>query len=187
MSIHIKLMVYFSAIAIGGCSISGVHLSTLYNPSTYDHLNFSLYHAGRDTKVIVLGNPFAMASDDFAKAVTNHMQGANFGSPTNFTTTPGKSAERNLRVVMAFNAETDYDELCSGKVRVKTSAPTMRLQAAWCFADRQDSIVEAKINGASGVNDPRFRALIQETVLNLFPTHMDRILIDDDGGGRRSD
>lgn len=183
MPINAKVMTCFIALAISGCSASAVRLNSEYAPSTYDHLNFSLYHADRDTRVVVYGNPFATASADFGKAVTDRMQGANFGRPTNFTTTPGKSAEKNLRVVMAFNADAEIYGLCSGKVATTPTASALRLTAAWCFGDRQDSLVEASVNGANGVNDPRFRALIQETVLNLFPTNMDSILINDDGGG----
>jgi hypothetical protein len=183
MPVNVKLLLCLAAITIGGCSGASVRLNAEYNRSTYDHLNFSLYHADRDTKVVVHGNPFAMASADFGKAVTGHMQGANFGRRSNFTTTPGKSAERNLRVVMAFNAaEDDTYDLCGGKVDTRTSKGAMRLSAAWCFGDRQDSFVEAEVNGAGGINDPRFRALIQQTVLNLFPTHMDRELFGDDNG-----
>jgi hypothetical protein len=160
MPVNVKLLLCLAAITIGGCSGASVRLNAEYNRSTYDHLNFSLYHADRDTKVVVHGNPFAMAS-----------------------TTPGKSAERNLRVVMAFNAaEDDTYDLCGGKVDTRTSKGAMRLSAAWCFGDRQDSFVEAEVNGAGGINDPRFRALIQQTVLNLFPTHMDRELFGDDNG-----
>ena len=183
MSIKTKVMMCFLALAMSSCSASTVRLNSEYAPTTYDYLNFSLYHADRDTWVVVYGNPFAMASADFGKAVTDRMQGANFGRPTHFTTTPGKSAERNLRVVMAFNAEADIFGLCSGKVGIKPPESALRLTAAWCFGDRRDSLVEAEVNGANGVNDPRFRALIQETVLNLFPTHMDSILINDDDGG----
>ena len=184
MSIYAKLMVCLAALAIGGCSLPGVRLNSEYNPSTYDYLNFALYHADRDTRVVVHGNPFGMAAADFAKAVTDNMQGANFGRRSNFTTTPGKSAEKNLRVVMAFNADTDSYGLCeTDTVKARPTGPTLRLTAAWCFGDRQDSLVEAEVDVSKGVDDPRFRELVQETVLNLFPTHMDYILIRDDGGG----
>ena len=187
MPVKYRLGIVFTAFVLGACSTSLVRLSSDYNESNYDYRNFALYHSERDTRVLVHGNPFGMAAADFAKAVTDNMKGANIGRPSNFTTTPGKSAEKNLRVVMAFNADTEYYDLCeTNSVNTRRSKDKLTLTAAWCFGDRQDSAVEAVVDGAKDVNDPRFRALVQETVLNLFPTHMDDILIRDDGGGVRN-
>ena len=81
----------------------------------------------------------------FARAVTDRMQGANEGRRTNFTTTPGKSAEKNLRVVMAFNAAPGGYDLCDGKaIETKPRKDVLALSAAWCFGDRQDSMVAEK-------------------------------------------
>jgi hypothetical protein len=119
--------------------------------------------------VVVYGNPFAMDRRAFARAVTDTMQGANYGRPTNFTTTPGPSAERNLWVVMAFNADVGPYALCGGgPVETRVRRDVLTLTAAWCFDGRQDSLVTAAVGPAAGVNDPRFRALVRQTVLNLF-------------------
>jgi hypothetical protein len=182
MSIRSAITVIGAALVLGACSGAYVFLQSQYNPSTYDFNNFSTYHAERDTRVVIHGNPFNMNAAAFARAVTDQMQGANNGRRTNFTTSPGKSAEKNLRVVMAFNAVNgDYD-LCEGKpIETKPTKNMLRLTAAWCFADRQDSMVEATVGAAKGVGDQRFRDIVQQTVLNLFPTHMDYILIRDQG------
>lgn len=158
-----------SLMALSACSAGLVRLQTERNRSTYDFLNFSTYHEGRDTRVLVYGNPFAMDPAAFGRAVTDTMQGANYGRPTNFTTTPGPSAERNLWVVMAFNADVGPYALCGdGPVRTQRRADVLTLTAAWCFDGRQDSLVTAAVGPASGVNDPRFRDLVRQTVLNLF-------------------
>ncbi|MDH3242429.1 MAG: hypothetical protein OEO83_17375 [Alphaproteobacteria bacterium] len=151
------------------CSADVVQLQTQRNRSAYDFLNFTTYHEGRDTKVVVYGNPFAMDRSAFARAVTDTMQGANYGRPTNFTTTPGPSAERNLWVVMAFNADVGPYVLCGGgPVETRMRPDALTLSAAWCFDGRQDSLVTAVVGPATGVNDPRFKALVRQTVLNLF-------------------
>lgn len=161
---------------------SNVSLQSEYNPSSYDYRNFATYHGDRDTHVDVYGNPFGMDASTFAEAVTDHMQGANFGRPTNFTTAPGPSAERNLRVVMAFNSPMATYNLCEARpTGGGERSDGLVLKAAWCFDDREDSTVEARIAGATGPNDPRFRALVRETVLNLFPPRMDPELIWDNG------
>ncbi len=170
---------------LGACSSSSVNLLPEYNHSGYDYRNFALYHADRDTRVEVHGNPFNMDAAAFARAVAAHMQGANPGRRTNFTSNPGKSAEKNLRVIMAFNTTHDSYDLCAGKpIESKENNNVLTLSAAWCFADRQDSLVDARVGAAKGVGDPRFHDIIQETVLNLFPMHMDYILIQDRGNER---
>lgn len=173
-------------ILLGACSADHVRLQAEYNRSTYDHRNFTLYHGDRDTKVVVYGNPFAMDPAVFAKAVTDTMQGANFGRRTNFTTTPGKSAEKNLMVVMAFNARVGIYELCRNPhIRTMPRSRKLTLTAAWCFDGRQDSLVTAEVGPATGVGDPRFRALVRQTVLNLFPQFMDREFIGEGRDRRR--
>ncbi len=172
-----KLFVAAAALVVAACAPGNVRLQTEYNRSTYDHLNFDTYHAARDTKVVIHGNPFGMEAAAFAKAVTGNMQGANPGRRTNFTTTPGKSAAKNLWVVMAFNARVGIYELCRAKrFKTRPSSGALSLRAAWCFDGRQDSRVTASVATPENVNDPRFRALIRQTVLSLFPRHIDREL-----------
>lgn len=167
------------ALLVAACT--GVRLLSDIAPSTYDFRNFALYHAGRDTLVEVQGNPFHMDRAAFEKAVTDRMQGANFGRPTNFTTAPGPSVERNLRVVMAFNSTVDVRDLCASGFRPLPGGSGLTLKAAWCFEDREDSWVEATSDAVTSVNDPGFRDLIGETVLNLFPPYMDEETIRDSG------
>ena len=174
-------------VLMGACSADHVRLQSQFNQSTYDHRNFTLYHGDRDTKVVIHGNPFDIDPAAFAKAVTDTMQGANMGRRTNFTTTPGKSAEKNLLVVMAFNARVGIYQMCQGTdIETRPRSQGLTLTAAWCFDGRQDSLVEAEVGAAKGVDDPRFRALVRQTVLNLFPQFMDRVFIrdDDDDRGR---
>ena len=141
----------------------------------------------RDFRTVIHGNPSAGTTEAFETAVIDAMQGHTWGRRTNFTTTPGKNSEKNLWVVMAFNADVGVYDLCERKnISTKTVKGPLRLQAAWCFNGREDSSVDARVDSASNTNDPRFRAIVQETVLNLFPTHMDWELIQDDGDKRGS-
>ena len=171
MSVKIKHFAAAAALVLGACSTGIVRLQTEHNQSNYDYRNFALYHSERDTRVIIHGNPFGMDRAAFSKAVTDNMQGANPGRRTNFTTTPGKSIQNNLWVVMAFNTDIGAYNLCQDqniKTRAQGSRP-LSLAAAWCFDGQQDSLVEAEVGPARDVNDPRFRALVSQTVLNLFP------------------
>ena len=186
MPIKMKLFPALAALVVAACGADHVRLQSEYARSTYDYRNFALYHAKRDTRVVIHGNPFDMDRTAFEKAVTNNMQGANSGRRTNFTTTPGRSAEPNLWVVMAFNADFAVYDLCRGKyIKTRPSKRALRLAAAWCFDGRQDSMVEAAVGPVADINDPRFRALVGQAVLNLFPQHMDRELFDDSDRRRR--
>ncbi len=186
MWIKSKLFVAAAALVVAACAPGNVRLQTDYNQSTYDHRNFDLYHAARDTKVVIHGNPFGMEAEAFAKAVTGHMQGANPGRRTNFTTTPGKSAQKNLWVVMAFNARVGIYELCRAKrFETRVSEGVLSLRAAWCWDGRQDSQVTARVGAPKDVNDPRFRSLIRQTVLNLFPRYKDQEFRGDGSRRRR--
>ena len=180
MSLKPFLFLALAAASLGACS--GVRLQSEVAPSTYDYQNFTLYHAERDTLVEVQGNPFNMDAGAFAKAVTGYMQGANFGRPTNFTTAPGANAERNMRVVMAFNSRTDSQNLCTAGYRPQAAAGgAISLKAAWCFDNRADSWVDATLGGITSTQDPGFHDLVEEVVLNLFPPQMDTETIRDNG------
>lgn len=189
MSIKSTVAALGAVLVVGACSGNAVSLQTNYDASGYDYANFALYHAGRDTRVEVYGNPFNMDTAAFAKAVTDRMQGANEGRRTHFTTTPGTSAEKNLWVVMAFDSDSNSYDLCNGRiVPAKPSADVLTLRAAWCFSGREDSYVEARVGRPTSVNDPRFHEIIQQTVQNLFPLYKDRDLIrDNDDSDDRMD
>jgi hypothetical protein len=180
MPVKIKYFAAAAALVLGACNTGLVRLQTEHNQSNYDFFNFTNYHGDRDTRVIIHGNPFAMDRAAFAMAVTDNMQGANPGRRTNFTTTPGKSAVKNLWVVMAFNVDMDAYDLCRDQT-IKTRPQGRRplaLAAAWCFDGRMDSIVQAEVGPAGNADDPRFRALVSQTVLSLFP----KLIMESPGG-----
>lgn len=170
-----------AVVALGlasACAPGAVKTQQNLNRS-YDFSNFSSYHQGKDTRVVVLGDTFGMDAGAFADGVTAAMQGQNPGRPTNFTTAPGPSAEKNFRVVMAFNVAPIHYDLCNGaKVTPRTAGGETTLQAAWCWEDRTESYVRAWTAPVQP-NDPRFQELVARTTRELFPQHKDRELIQD--------
>jgi hypothetical protein len=103
------------------------------------------------------------------------MQGQHAGPPAHFTTRPGPSAEKGLRVVMAFDTKPVGGSLCSTKAFEPGSydGETV-LHAAWCWEDRTESEVWAWAGVVTGVEDPKFRSLIAETTMDLFPPRGER-------------
>ena len=127
---------------LGACSGDSIRIIDAEFDTAYDYMNFSNYLAGKDTTVQIHGNPFAMNKAAFAQALTQHMQGANEGMPTNFTTTPkysdAQTTGREFRVIVAFNANPKPSTLCTAKkIRAKKSAKkpddVLTVHLAWCF------------------------------------------------------
>jgi len=159
---------------MAACASDQVRTSSYVHP-TYQWTNFTTYHQRRDTLVEVHGRLFGLDRRAFEEAVTARMQGQHAGPPTRFTTRPGPSAEKGLRVIMAFDAKPVGGGLCSAKAfEPGDYGPETALVAAWCWEDRADSEVWAWVSGLQGPDDPRFRRLVGETTMDLFPPRGER-------------
>lgn len=163
------------------CAPNTVSVTSQLEPA-YDFYNFTAYHQNRDTMVEIRGSTFGTDAQTFARAVTESMRGQNAGGPTNFTTNPGPSAERNLKVVLAFNATLSPSKICDDGSLAAAPGDGTTLQAAWCFGDRMDSYVVARAGTINGINDPAFRTLVVEATRELFPARADEETIMDNGG-----
>lgn len=141
---------------------------------TYDYQTFNSYHRNRDTLVEVHGNPLGLDAAVFGRAIGDAMRSS--GVQSNFTTTPGASAEKNLRVVVSFNARPDNRGLCSAKpgdTGPSARTPITAVYAAWCWGDRVDSEVSTHVAPITGIDDPRFRAMLAQSTRELFPGNKD--------------
>ncbi|MBT3792011.1 MAG: hypothetical protein HN658_08775 [Rhodospirillales bacterium] len=181
---------------LGACSGDSIRIIDAEFDTAYDYMNFSNYLAGKDTTVQIHGNPFAMNKAAFAQALTQHMQGANEGMPTNFTTTPkysdAQTTGREFRVIVAFNANPKPSTLCTAKkIRAKKSAKkpddVLTVHLAWCFENDAHSAITAETSMPESAQDPRFRALIRQSVQDLFPQGHDYVLTQDHGGPKTND
>lgn len=170
-------------LGLAACSSDAWRVQSEIAPA-YDYQNFASYHAKRDTRVEIMGSTFGAEPSRFARAVTEGMRGKHHGAETNFTTTPGASAEKNLKVVLAFNTEVVHHALCSGKPLAARTGGGTTLQAAWCFGDRVDSYVIVRGGAITGIDDPKFKTLLAEATLELFPPYQDEFTIMDNGGIR---
>lgn len=164
----------FAAVACLGilaAACGGVQTQARQDHSLYDFSTFMRYHGGRDTKVVVVPPPGA--GQGFAEAVTTAMYGAHIGQPTRFTTTPGPTAEENLRVVMAFNVQPRY-HLCEARdLKPRQRVDFTYLQAAWCWDDTTLSYVQGRVPVSVASGDPAFRSLIAGATRDLFPRTID--------------
>src|SRR4051794_37742290 len=85
---------------IAGCSSTPRTTSEVW--PLYRPAEFGRASGGRDTYVILRGDPLAMDPWQFEQTVLNNMQGQNWGPRTNFTTKP-TNFDNSYKVVMLFN------------------------------------------------------------------------------------
>ncbi|MGE0651730.1 MAG: hypothetical protein AB7P12_08280 [Alphaproteobacteria bacterium] len=156
-------------VTVTGCSTDAPRITSQYR-SSYDYYNFTKYHYNRDTLVEIHGNTLGLDAASFARAVTAAMNRPSTAVQSNFTTTPGPSAEKNFRVVLAFNSSPEGLGMCQAKSFTPTGQGGItRLRAAWCWSDRDDSDVTAYVTPITSIDDPRFRAMIAQATAELFP------------------
>ncbi len=169
---RIPLSLSFAFVAVlGGCA-GGV--STVANTNAlYSFGEFVLASDGRDTIVVVRGNPFGMDRKAFEKAVTDAMQGQNYGPRTNFTTGPTENAKKEFRVVILFNGSQTVlaDNLCEApeKYGSRKDAKGLHVTATYCWGDESLTEVDGWAGTVSGAANPAFASLIGQTTLELFP------------------
>lgn len=165
------------ALVLGGCAGQAMTVNN-YSPS-YSWEDVRYASEGRDTRVVIRGNPFALQQPAFEQAVLDAMRGQQQWIETNFTATP-TNARKDFKVVLLFNGPDDVlsGDLCSvpGKFSSVSGSSGFRVQAAWCYGDDPETEVLGSA-GANSVNSPSFAALIGQTTRALFPSTPD----DDDG------
>jgi hypothetical protein len=151
-------------------------------PIASDHRIESRYHlqdlsyiaAGRDLKTEVLGNPFAADQTAFADTVTDHLQGVNPGPEINFTTRPADKARPPYFLRLVFNgpSASNGTALCAGAPEVAPAASPsgdVRVLGAFCRGDQPMTYVSAREGGITDMNDPKFRSLVRQVGVLLFP------------------
>ena len=158
-------------LVLGGCA-GGV--STVASTSSlYSYGEFVLASGGRDTIVVVRGNPFEMDQKAFEKAVTDAMQGQNSGPKTNFTTGPTENTKREFKVVILFNGSQTVlaDNLCKApeKYGSRNGAKGLHVVATYCWEDESLTEVDGWAGAVAGADSPVFASLIGQTTLDLFP------------------
>ncbi|MHC4984223.1 MAG: hypothetical protein ACYTF6_13785 [Planctomycetota bacterium] len=165
---------FAAVLAVAACAAGGVRLTQQEISPTYSPGEFAYAGAGRDMRVVVIGNPFRDDRASFERAVTDAMQGQHWGQRTNFTTTPGPGASKRYRVVMLFNPPRSLGgaRLCredSSKLPTESAGEGITLFAAFCRRKRTRTEIKGYITGVAGPDDPAFRALVGQVTNGLFP------------------
>ncbi len=128
--------------------------------------------SGRDLRLSVRGNPFALPDDSFDKTVETASQVQVLRAPTHPTLTPDASARHGYELAFLFSpaATQDGEDLCQGRIeepRPTSGRSTVHVLAAFCVAGLAKTEVTGEAE-ATGPNDERFQGLIQQVVMQLF-------------------
>ncbi len=161
-----------AAVWLAGCS-NGTITDLVYYERPGVPALFQYAAGGRDSRTVIHGNPSAASKEAFDAAVVAAMQGRNWGSPTNFTTSPSESAREGYRVVLVFSGDRYFARkaLC-GDVDSAALTPAtgrVQLQAAFCYRERIFSQVHTNFDAFRGLDDPVLDRAVAQTVLQLFP------------------
>jgi len=174
IDMRLRLSLVAAVLAVAACAAGGVRLTQQETAPTYSPGEFAYVGAGRDLRVVVVGNPFGGDRSGFEKAVTDAMQGEHWGQRTNFTTTPGASARDRYRVVLLFGPPRSLNgtRLChddASTLPSESAGGGIVLFAAFCRGKRLRTVIKGHISGATGPGDPAFRELVGQVTNGLFP------------------
>jgi len=163
-----------AVLATTACAAGNVRLTQQDITPTYSPGEFASVAAGRDMRVVIVGNPFGGDTAAFETAVTGAMQGRHWGQRTNFTTSPGASAHARYRVVLLFDPPRALNgsKLCReapSALQSETKGEETVLFAAFCRGKRSRTQIKGQISRVAGPNDPAFRELVGQVTNGLFP------------------
>lgn len=160
-----------AALVAAGCT-GEIMTNQLHRPASD---SFFRYGAGKgEMLTVVVGNPFPVSREALERAVTDAMQRNHHGPMTRFSTDPGPEAERNIRVVVAFNAPAAMHArtLCGDAAAVPAAGPAgerLRTDVAFCVESDLYSHVDISIPAVQAPDDPRFRHMLASAMWRLIP------------------
>ena len=161
-----------AALLVPACT-GEIMTSQLHRPNSD---GFFRYSAGRgEMLAVIVGNPFPVSKDVLDQAVTDAMLGNHNGPMTRFSTDPGPAADRNQRVVVAFDTPGNMHgrTLCGDPAAIPTTAPESsktRASVAFCVESDLYSEVKIHIPAVGSPADPRFRGMIASAMWELIPS-----------------
>lgn len=164
---------------LGACSVGMIQ-------AMGENRDFPYLTHGRDTPVMVRGNPFATGQGRFADRVVAAMQGHDWWGQARFSAAKALTPGNGARVVMLFNGPRQITgfQLCETPERFESTgpAPGLRVLAAFCVDGIPDRTVEASAGGINSAQAPAFTRLIAQITLELSRQEADTDVGESDSG-----
>lgn len=160
--------------ALAACALSGITVSRVDHAYQYSPLEIS---AAGSLPVAIHGNPFGDPDKELETAVLAAMQGSTFGMPVRFIPAPDKpDPEQRFHVVLAFAppGAASPDKLCEANASdvptTTAKSATVNLLGAFCSKDSYLSHAIARADEVAGPDSPKFKALVSQLTLSMFPS-----------------
>lgn len=158
------------AAVVAACADASMVQLTEVGAYTPSMLNYAASQGAM--KVDIIGNPFDGPKEDLERVVTGELTRAHFGPPLVFATSVSPDNRSPYRVVLVFNPTSDYSSgnICDTPGQATESGDDrIRVKAAFCSADRASTYTTGRVSVTSRPSDARFRQLIRQLGLALFP------------------
>lgn len=144
------------------------------NSSAYSYSGTSAALDGRQTAVVVHGNPFpGVETSALLPVIAQSMENSAGMIDTQFVPIPENAARPEYSVVLAFNTVGNINPstLCSEAEPIRTdpNRRPIQLQAAFCGRGPV-STSTGWLGEAEGPNDSQFQNLVYSVSATLFPT-----------------
>ncbi|MPY71894.1 MAG: hypothetical protein GEU92_17640 [Alphaproteobacteria bacterium] len=157
-----------------GCSGNMVTVSEDVSPApSYYDGDFEYATRNGAIRTEVIGQPFVVTPDTLKARVLHLMDGQNRGVATKFVATNGNDTDPAFKVVAAFNLSGGYSgrDLCRGTAGLPSrgAGTPITLDMAFCIGDQLKTEVQGRVGVVSGLDDPKFAALVRQTTLGLIP------------------
>lgn len=173
MTVCGRLAALAAAAVVTGACTGEIMTSNLYRANSD---SFFRYGASRgEMLAVVVGNPFPVPKAILDRSVTESMQRNHHGPMTVFSTDPGPRADRNFRVVVAFDTPNAMHPrvLCGDPAAVPSrerDGKRIEADVAFCVESDLYSNVDISIPEAESPADPRFRHMIASAMWALIPS-----------------
>ena len=159
------------AACAGGTTVSRVNIAHSYLP---DEL-YVVATGENELRTVVVGDPFGMPKDAFAKVVLASLERQNFGPTLNLSTDPEHEDARKRQVVLAFNLTNikQADSLCAGAADTVKSTDTggaLTVTGVYCSGGGGYlTQATARSDKVTGADSEQFRKVMSQLAIALFP------------------
>lgn len=159
-------------IGLSGCA-GGSVISHSYYTSAYSPDHVQLAAASGTAIATIRNNPFPQDSGN--AGVLAAMQGRNVGPRMYFSQTARPDDKYGYRVILDFGRPgSSFVYQCQGESTTPATASSsgsIDVTATFCIGDRLLTDASGTVGGATGPEDPRFRALIGDIMVALTPPY----------------
>lgn len=179
-----RLAALVAAGVLAGCSSGvttvGPSVSERYTPRALTEAN-----SEGDLYTVIIGNPFDVPQATLNARVTSVLAESHFGPDVVFETRE-PDEPRGYRLVVLFNAARAVNRhgLCTrdadAEIETRKGGP-VDVIAVFCLNKRYLTAVNGHARGVRGIEDHRFRELMAQVGLSLFPPQDPRDANDPDG------